>query len=110
MTGKGAIIGFLAYGVVCALYLMLAGGPRGGDMPFGYELFLWPLLMFPIGVVWLFFPAMRWGLGVWANDLFGTYHAIVYLTVAGNFLLWGVGGGAIGAMLRRRKSRRTLGG
>jgi len=28
---------------------LLKGGPRGGDMPFGYEMLVWPIMIFPLG-------------------------------------------------------------
>lgn len=104
MTAKGFLIGGFAYLTVGLLYLVLAGGGRGGDMPFGYEIFAWPVLMFPIGIVGLVAPALAAKLGNYANDVFGTYKALDWFVIAGNLLLWALAGGFIGGALRKRRS------
>lgn len=104
MSAKGFLIGCACYVVIGILYFLLAGGGRGGDMPFGAEILVWPVLMFPLGVVGLVAPALDAKLGSLANDTFGSYRSLEWFVMFGNLLLWGFAGGFIGRLLRRKVS------
>ena len=102
MSRRGLIIGAVAYLVVFLIYIALKGG-RGGDMPFGYGIFVWPVLMFPLGLIGMLSPAFYASLSSSGNEVFGTYDALKWFAYAGNFLLWSLAGGLIGRIRRRQR-------
>lgn len=90
------------YAALCIAYFALRATPRGGDMPFGFELLLWPIVMMPLGWVGWVAPAFQATLSSVANNFFGTYHALEILVLLGNLVLWMMCGGLVGRRWKKQ--------
>ena len=99
---KGMLIGCLSYAALYLVFAALSSGSRSGDMPFGYEMLLWPIVMLPLGLIGLLAPAFGAKMAIFSNELFGSYSELDSWILLGNWALWIVFGGLFGRIFRRK--------